>query len=463
MSDNNKQNAPQVEDIDAPIELKQSKIAQGLSRVGVSKKGLGITALTGAALVGLIGFGVMSAGPGGAGGGKEKGSGSTDMPGLSQAFSVDRAIAEAAAKKQEELRDEAPAPDPQRLQVRGGGQAQAVAAGPSGQQTPAEQHRAWLEKKKYERAQGRIIAGDAALTSDMLKGGAGSNGMRRVAAAGDADGGDPLARLQAARQKALDDSARMAEQTPSLPPSTLAGLGALAGAGTGASADPAVAAQDRNRSFLSEAAAAAAAGYLPERVRYRVGEHELSAGSIIPAVMLTGINSDLPGVITAQVRQTVYDTFDEHTVVIPQGSRMVGRYSSQVAVGQNRVLVAWDELIMPNGSRINLAGMTGADGIGQGGFGDKVDNHFWKLWGNALMVSMLGVGVQLSQPQNSSYNTTPTTAQQATGAAAASLNQAGSKVLERNLNISPTLTIRPGYAFNVVVNKSIIFPAYREN
>ena len=199
----------QIEDIDAPIELKQSKIAQGLSRVGVSKKGLGITALTGVALVALIGFGIMSAGPG-AGKKDDKDSGATDMPGLSQALSVERAIADAMSKR--ELEVEASEEAPQVVQVRGSGQAQVVAAGPSSQQSPAEQHRAWLEKKRYERIQGRIIAGDAALTADMQKGGAGSNGgMRRVAAAGADAEGDPMARLQAARQNALNDSARMAE------------------------------------------------------------------------------------------------------------------------------------------------------------------------------------------------------------------------------------------------------------
>lgn len=438
----------EVEDIDAPIELNQSKIARGFSRVGVSKKGLTITIVAATAIVAVIGFGIVSAGPGKKA--DDKDGGSTDMPGLSQAVSIDSLIKRPEPPKLEE--------QPQNLQVRGvddkpiqvpqQNQQQIT------QQTPAQQHEAWLEKKRYERLQGRILAWDAAVTADLMKGN-GSGGGRAMAAQAGA-GGDSLARLAAARDAAKADAAAQiaALQNPSLPSSLTA---ALAG-GSGGGGEPAVAAQERNRAFLAEVNAA---GYLPEFVKPKLGQHELSAGSIIPAVMLTGINSDLPGVITAQVRKTIYDTFDENVVVVPQGSRIVGRYSSQVAVGQNRVLVAWDELIMPNGNRINLHGMTGADGIGQGGFGDKVNNHFWKLWGNALMVSMLGVGVQLSQPQNDSYNTAPTAGQQATGAAAASLNQAGAKVLEKNLNISPTLTIRPGYAFNIIVNKSVLFPAYR--
>jgi type IV secretion system protein VirB10 len=320
--------------------------------------------------------------------------------------------------------------------------------------SPSEQHEIWIEKKKYERIQGRILAADAAVTSDLTKSGVSSgSGIQPVAS------DDPIARLAGFRNVA---HANVAGKVPAM----LAGTGANPTAGTPGSqvgllatgADPAVAAQLRHREFLKEAVDA---GYLPETVKPRVGQHELAAGSIIPAVMLTGINSDLPGTIIAQVRQSIYDTNDESMLIIPQGSRLVGRYSSHVAYGQDRVLVAWDDMIMPNGNRINLRGMSGADGLGQAGFHDQVDNHFFRIWGSALMVSALGVGVQLSQPQNSSVNNSPTASQQAAGAAANSLNQAGSKVLEKNMNISPTLSIRPGYTFNVIVNKSIVMPAYR--
>lgn len=447
-----------VDDIDRPIELKQTKIASAIGRVGVSGKGLKIGAAVAAAVVAVIGFGITQSGPS-----KEKtmtdaASNTTDMPGQNQPYSVVKALAEADAKRATEAPEELPtAPEGGGLQVRGEqSQPGGMNAGPSaqGMQTPAEQHKLWLEKKRYERVEGRILAADMALTADLAKGNP-TSGIRL--AGGDGDAADPLARLAGIRSAAMNGI--QPQQAPSIP--SLAGLlgGAANPANLQLGGDPNVAAQERNREFMKEAGES---GYLPEMVKKRMGGHELAAGSIIPAVMLTGINSDLPGVITAQVRQTVYDTFDESARIIPQGSRLVGRYSSQVASGQERVLVAWDELIFPNGNRINLRGMSGVDGLGQAGFNDKVDNHFFRTWGSALMVSLLGVGVQLSQPQNSSYSSAPTAASQSAAAAADSLNQAGSKVLEKNLNISPTLRIRPGYPFNIIVSKSVLMPAYRD-
>lgn len=451
-------NDEKIDDIDRPIELKQTKIAAAIGRVGVSGRGLKIGAAVAAAVVAVIGFGITQSGPS-----KEKSrveeSNTTDMPGQSQSYSVIKALAEADAKRAMESPEELPPPpEGGGLQVRGMEQQPGgPGAGPNAQalQTPDEQHKMWLEKKRYERIEGRILAADLALTADLSKGGAGTMGGIRLGGGGaEGDPADPLARLAGIRSAALN----------SVPPAQAPGIPAIPGLGLANPAnlqlggDPNVAAQERNREFLKEAAES---GYLPEMVKPRMGRHELAAGSIIPAVLLTGINSDLPGVITAQVRQTVYDTFDESTRIIPQGSRLVGRYSSQVAAGQERVLVAWDELIFPNGNRINLRGMQGGDGIGQSGFTDKVNNHFWKAWGSSLMVSLLGVGVQLSQPAGG-VNTSATIGQRATGAAADSLNQAGSKVLEKNLNISPTLTIRPGFTFNIIVNKSVVLPAYRD-
>lgn len=448
-----------IDDIDRPIELKQTKIASAIGRVGVSGKGLKIGAAVAVAVVAVIGFGITQSGPS-----KEKAmadaaSNTTDMPGQNQPYSVVKALAEADAKRAMEAPEELPPPPAEGggLQVRGAEQ-QLGGAGPStqGMQTPAEQHKLWLEKKRYERIEGRILAADLALTADLSKGNP-TSGIRLAGAGGEGDAADPMARLAGIRSAALNGV--QPAQAPAIP--ALSGLlgGAANPANLQLGGDPNVTAQERNREFLKEASES---GYLTEMVRKRMGGHELAAGSIIPALMLTGINSDLPGVITAQVRQTIYDTFDESTRIIPQGSRLVGRYSSQVASGQERVLVAWDELIFPNGNRINLRGMSGVDGLGQAGFNDKVDNHFFRTWGSTLMVSLLSVGVQLSQPQNSSYSSAPTAASQSAAAAADSLNQAGSKVLEKNLNISPTLRIRPGYVFNIIVNKSVLLPAYRD-
>ena len=458
-------NDEKIDDIDRPIELKQTKIASAISRVGVSGKGLKIGAVVGAAVVGAIAFGVMNAGPGNSGGSTAVAeTAKTDMPGQNQPYSVVKALAEADAKRAMDAAQELPPPpegvEGGGLQVRGMEQQPGgMNAGPNAQalQTPAEQHKLWLEKKRYERIEGRILAADMALTADLSKGNPSGGGMRFGGGGAEGNAADPLARLAGIRSAAMNGvPPAQAQDTPSL-------AGLLGGAANPASlqlgGDPAVAAQERNREFMKEAGES---GYLPELVKKRMGGHELAAGSIIPAVMLTGINSDLPGVITAQVSQTVYDTFDESVRVIPQGSRLVGRYSSQIASGQERVLVAWDELIFPNGNRINLRGMSGVDGLGQSGFHDKVNNHFFRTWGSALMVSLLGVGVQLSQPQNAAYSTAPSAASQSAAAAANSLNEAGSKVLEKNLSIQPTLQIRPGYVFNIIVNKSVLMPAYRD-
>jgi type IV secretory pathway VirB10-like protein len=140
---------------------------------------------------------------------------------------------------------------------------------------------------------------------------------------------------------------------------------------------------------------------------------------------------------------------------------LVGRYSADIVYGQSRVLAAWDELIFPNGSRIALRGMSAADGQGQSGIEDQVNNHFWRTWSSALLVSLLGVAAQQSQPQNQGVFNTPSGTAQASAAAVNSLSDVSSKILQKSLNISPTLQVRPGMAFNVMVNRSITLAPYR--
>jgi type IV secretory pathway VirB10-like protein len=342
--------------------------------------------------------------------------------------------------------------------------------------SPAEAHRLWLQKRKYERLQGQIMASDSAETADISKGGAalaarsGAGGIMDTNADGEDVGGGMNQKLSAthgraasARATVTADAMRMANLPASVTgtsnpagnsPASVTSVAAVVPAGL----DPAVAAQARNKAFVTEAADS---GYLPEWLKPKLGEFELTAGSVIPAVMLSGINSDLPGTIIAQTRQTVYATHDPDTVVIPQGSRLVGRYSADVAFGQSRVLAAWDELILPNGSRISLRGMAAADGQGQSGMEDQVNNHFWKTWSSALLVSFLGVAAQQSQPQNQGAFNTPSGSAQASAAAMNSLSDVSSKILQKSLNISPTLQVRPGMTFNVMVNRSIILTSYR--
>lgn len=353
-----------------------------------------------------------------------------------------------------------------------GAQGAAGVGGGASPPSPAEAHRLWLQKRKYERIQGQIMASDSAETADINKGGA-TLAARSALGSMPSSGGEgegwvagvnqklsaANGRAASARASATAETMRMANSPPGV--ASASGnpgyLPAALAAGGTTGLDPAVAAQARNKAFMKEAADN---GYLPEMLKPNMGEFELTAGSVIPAVMLSGINSDLPGTIVAQTRQTVYATNDPDAVVIPQGARLIGRYSADVAYGQSRVLAAWDELILPNGSRISLRGMSAADGQGQSGIEDQVNNHFWRTWSSALLVSFLGVAAQQSQPQNQGAFNTPSGSAQAAAAAMNSLSDVSSKILQKSLNISPTLQVRPGMAFNVMVNRSIILPAY---
>lgn len=195
--------------------------------------------------------------------------------------------------------------------------------------------------------------------------------------------------------------------------------------------------------------------YLANRRNAPVSPYEVKAGTVIPAIMVGGVNSDLPGQIIGQVTENVYDTATGGHLLIPQGSKLVGSYSSQVTYGQNRVLVAWNRVIFPDASSLDLATMPGADEGGYAGFHDKVNNHYIRTFGGALLMSLFSAGVQLSQPQASNganYSSQQTIA----GAIGQQVGEAGLALAQKNLNIQPTLTIRPGYRFNVMVTKDMI-------
>jgi type IV secretory pathway VirB10-like protein len=191
---------------------------------------------------------------------------------------------------------------------------------------------------------------------------------------------------------------------------------------------------------------------------------ELRAGFVVPGIMISGINSDLPGQIMAQVSQNVYDTATGKYLLIPQGSRLVGSYSSSVLYGQSRVLVAWQRIVFPDGKAMDIGSMPGGDGAGYSGFNDKVNNHYFRLFSSALLMSGITAGVAYSQDRNGS-NKGPT----ANGSTSQSMNdmmsaalgqqlgQVTAQLIAKNLNISPTIEIRPGYRFNIIVTKDITF------
>lgn len=198
-------------------------------------------------------------------------------------------------------------------------------------------------------------------------------------------------------------------------------------------------------------------GYLPKSVVPQMSPYELKRGSVIPATLVTGINSDLPGRITAQVSQNVYDSATGRHLVIPQGSKLFGRYDSNVSFGQNRVLVIWTDIIFPNGSTLQIGGMAGTDAAGYGGFTDKVDNHLLQTFGSAILVALIGAGTEMMLPQdnNSTGNNAENSARESF---AETFGQISEQTVSKNLDVQPTLEIRPGYQFNVLVDQDMVFP-----
>jgi len=192
------------------------------------------------------------------------------------------------------------------------------------------------------------------------------------------------------------------------------------------------------------------------------GFREIKTGSVIPAVLITGVNSDLPGELIAQVSQDVFDSRSGDYLLVPAGAKLFGRYDSQVVYGQSRVLVAWDRLIHPDGRAIALKSMLGADTTGAAGFADDVHNHYGRIFGSALLMSIISAGVQLSQPSARTFGGYDAQ-QQIAASLGQQLGQVGMEVTRKNLRVQPTIVIRPGFRFNVIVNKDIVIPEHKES
>ncbi len=200
--------------------------------------------------------------------------------------------------------------------------------------------------------------------------------------------------------------------------------------------------------------------YLNETTTDQKYSLEVKAGAVIPAILQSGINSDLPGTIIAKVRRNVYDSTTGKDILIPQGSTLIGLYSSQISTGQSRVLMVWSRVIFPDGENLNLEGMPGADLAGYAGLSDKVNNHYWKVFSNAIMMAIFTAGIQMSQNgwgSTSNTNSGTSAGNIVAGALGLQLGQAGLAMVQKNLNIQPTLEIRPGSEFNVIVTRDIPF------
>jgi type IV secretion system protein TrbI len=212
--------------------------------------------------------------------------------------------------------------------------------------------------------------------------------------------------------------------------------------------------QERKLAFLN--AAVDRKTVSPDRLANPPSRYVVQAGSVISAALVTGIRSDLPGQVTAQVTENVFDSPTGKYRLIPQGSRLIGVYDSQVAFGQDRVLLVWTRLIMPNGRSIVLERQTGTDSQGFAGLEDEVDYHWSRLFMGAALSTLLGVGSQLGANNNDN-----TIVQALRRGSSDSASQAGQQVVRRNLNIQPTLTIRPGFPVRVMVNRDMVLTPYQ--
>jgi type IV secretory pathway VirB10-like protein len=198
---------------------------------------------------------------------------------------------------------------------------------------------------------------------------------------------------------------------------------------------------------------------LQSTIQAPYSKYQLMAGTIIPGIMVTGINSDLPGQIMGQVSQNVYDTNEGKYLLIPLGTKIMGTYDSKVTFGQDRLLVVWNRLIFPNGKSIGIGNMPGIDTAGYTGFHDKVDNHDGRI-ATAIIVGSLFTAAATMATGDSSGDTSFKAA--AGSGIAQGASNAATNLLQKNLSVQPTVIIRPGYQFNIFLNKDIILEPYGE-
>ncbi len=197
--------------------------------------------------------------------------------------------------------------------------------------------------------------------------------------------------------------------------------------------------------------------YLTAPRKAAQGQYEVKAGWLIPAVLEQQLNSDLPGMIRALVRENVYDSATGRYILIPSGSTLIGVYNSHVGYGQSALQAVWRRIVFPDGSSLALGGFEGDDSAGAAGFRDQVNNHWGRLLSGALLTSVFAAGIEVSQGTNSSVLQSQSVGQTVGQAVGQQVGQLGTEVTRRNLNIQPTIVVRPGYRFFVRVEKDIQF------
>ena len=249
---------------------------------------------------------------------------------------------------------------------------------------------------------------------------------------------------------AEEEAARVSRVFFQTTPGTGAAVGAnqnLTGLGAGGGQDG-YAGQNRHAAFLNGPVDRQTVA--PDRITLPVSPYILQAGSVIPAALITGVRSDLPGQVTAQVTENVYDSPTGSLLLIPQGTRIVGEYDDGVVFGQRRVLLAWNRLIMPGGRSIVLERLPGADAAGYAGLEDGVDYHWWGLMKAAGLSTLLGVGTELAVSDDDRLIRAIRDGSQI------AINQAGQQIVQRQLQVAPTLTVRPGFPVRVIVTRDLV-------
>ena len=197
--------------------------------------------------------------------------------------------------------------------------------------------------------------------------------------------------------------------------------------------------------------------YNPHNLQDPVSPYQVMTGTVIAASLLTGLNSDLPGTVLAQVTQPVYDTATGQHLLIPQGSRLIGRYDSRVSFGQSRALLVWDRILFPDSTSIQISALPGTDQRGFSGLSDRVDNHYGRLLGAIGLATILGVGSELTFGDDESD-----LVEAIRDSVQDSTNQAGQRIVDRNLNIQPTIRVRPGWPLRVIVTQDLILRPFQQ-
>ena len=250
------------------------------------------------------------------------------------------------------------------------------------------------------------------------------------------------------RRLAEEEAARVSRVFFQTAPGT--GTASQSLAGLGVAAQPgASGTQDRHTAFLNGPVDRQTVAM--DRIAAPASPYILQAGAVIPAAMITGIRSDLPGQITAQVTENIYDSPTGRILLIPQGTRVIGQYDNGVGFGQRRILLVWNRLIFPNGRSIVLERQPGADTQGYAGLEDGVDYHWWDLAKAAALSTLLGIGTQLATDDNDRLVRAIRDGAQDT------VNQAGQQIVQRQLQVAPTLTIRPGFPVRIIVTRDLVF------